>query len=145
MPETTSDKTIYPFSYQQYITEQISYRWTRLNDITLLNIKETSLMALKAIFSLFLCIFLEIFFYADWLHRTPVPLHRDSEKPRNGSKVLTNIFNFMGSIFLVLFFAWLFKGFGKAITHTDKRKPRTNWDRLSYEQKAWIHDHDNGR
>jgi uncharacterized protein YecT (DUF1311 family) len=51
----------------------------------------------------------------------------------------------MGSIFLVLFFAWLFKGFGKAITHTEKRKPRTNWDRLSYEQKAWIHDHDNGR
>lgn len=102
-------------------------------------------MALKAIFSLFLCIFLEIFFYADTLHRTPVPLHRDSEKPRNGSKVLTNIFNFMGSIFLVLFFAWLFKGFGKAITHTDKRKPRTNWDRLCYEQKAWIHDHDNGR
>ena len=47
--------------------------------------------------------------------------------------------------FLFMFFAWLLKGFGKAITHTDKEKPRTSWDRLSYEQKAWIHDHDNGR
>ena len=51
----------------------------------------------------------------------------------------------MGSIFLFMFFVWLLKGFGKAITHTDKKKPRTSWDRLSYEQKAWIHDHDNGR
>ena len=43
----------------------------------------------------------------------------------------------MGSIFLFLFFAWLFKGFGKAITHTDK-KHRTSWDSLSYEQKAFM-------
>ncbi len=50
----------------------------------------------------------------------------------------------MGSIFLFLFFAWLFKGFGKAITHTDK-KHRTSWDSLSYEQKAWLHDQTNGR
>ena len=51
----------------------------------------------------------------------------------------------MGSIFLFLFFAWLFKGFGKAITHTDKKRPRTSWDGLSYEQKAWLHDQTNGR
>ncbi len=32
----------------------------------------------------------------------------------------------MGSIFffLFMFFAWLLKGFGKAITHTDKKKPQ---------------------
>lgn len=87
----------------------------------------------------------KIFFYADTLHRNFLPLHHDSEKPRNGSKVLANYFKIMGSIFLFMFFAWLLKGFGKAITHTDKKKPRTSWDRLSYEQKAWIHDHDNGR
>ena len=87
----------------------------------------------------------KIFFYADTLHRNFLPLHRDSEKPSNGSKVLANYFKIMGSIFLFMFFAWLLKGFGKAITHTDKKKPRTSLDRLSYEQKAWIHDHDNGR
>ena len=87
----------------------------------------------------------KIFFYADTLHRNFLSLHRDSEKPRNGSKVLANYFKIMGSIFLFMFFVWLLKGFGKAITHTDKKKPRTSWDRLSYEQNAWIHDHDNGR
>lgn len=60
-------------------------------------------------------------------------------------KVMTNNFKIMGSIFLFMFFAWLLKGFGKEITHTDKKKPRTSWDRLSYKQKAWIHAHDNGR
>ena len=87
----------------------------------------------------------KIFFYADTPHRNFLPLHRDSEKPRNGSKVLANYFKIMGSIFLFMFFAWLLKGFGKEITHTDKKKPRTSWDRLSYKQKAWIHAHDNGR
>ena len=87
----------------------------------------------------------KIFFYADTPHRNFLPLHRDSEKPRNGSKVLANYFKIMGSIFLFMFFVWLLKGFGKAITHTDKKKPRSSWDRFSYEQKAWIHDHDNGR
>ena len=48
-------------------------------------------------------------------------------------KVMTNNFKIMGSIFLFMFFAWLLKGFGKEITHTDKKKPRTSWDRLSYE------------
>lgn len=75
-------------------------------------------MALKAIFSLFLCIFLEIFFYADWLHRNVLTLHRDSEKPRNGSKVLINNVHNMGAIFLLLFFANFFKGFGKAMKHS---------------------------
>ena len=50
----------------------------------------------------------------------------------------------MGTIFLFMFFAWLFKGFGKAFTHTDKKR-RTSWDSLSYEQKAWLHDQNNGR
>ena len=76
-------------------------------------------MALKAIFSLFLCIFLEIFFYSACLLRTPVHLHRDSEKPRNGSKVLTNNIHNMGAIFLLLFFANFFKGFGKAMEHSN--------------------------
>ena len=61
----------------------------------------------------------EIFFYADTLHRTPVPLQRDSEKPRNGSKVLTNNIHNMGAIFLLLFFANFFKGFGKAMEHSN--------------------------
>ena len=38
-----------------------------------------------------------------------------------------------------------FEGFWQSHYHTDKKKPRTSWDRLSYEQKAWIHAHDNGR
>lgn len=50
----------------------------------------------------------------------------------------------MGSIFLFLFFAWLFKGFSKAITHADKKR-QSSWDSLSYEQKAWLHDQYNGR
>ena len=48
-------------------------------------------------------------------------------------KVMTNNFKIMGSIFLFMFFAWLLKVFGKAITHTDKKKARTSRDRLSYE------------
>lgn len=43
----------------------------------------------------------KIFFYTDTLHRNFLPLHRDSEKPRNGSKVLANYFKIMGSIFFV--------------------------------------------
>lgn len=45
-------------------------------------------------------------------------MHRDSEKPRNGSKVLTNNIHNMGAIFLLLFFANFFKGFGKAMKHS---------------------------
>lgn len=56
---------------------------------------------------------------AQILHRTPVPLHRDSEKPRNGSKVLTNNIHNMGAIFLLLFFANFFKGFGKTMEHSN--------------------------
>ena len=63
----------------------------------------------------------KIFFYADTLHRNFLPLHRDSEKPMNGYKVLANYFKIMGSIFLFMFFAWRLKGFGKAIT-TPTRK-----------------------
>ena len=60
----------------------------------------------------------KIFFYADTLHRNFLPLHHDSEKPRNGSKVLTNNIHNMGAIFLLLFFANFFKGFGKAMKHS---------------------------
>lgn len=70
-------------------------------------------------FSFFMLFFSEIFFCADTLHRTPVPLQRDSEKPRNGSKVLTNNIHNMGAIFLLLFFANFFKSFGKAMEHSN--------------------------
>lgn len=48
----------------------------------------------------------------------------------------------MGTVFLWLFMAWLFKGFGKAMTHSGGKE---SWDGLSYEQKAWLHDKHNGR
>lgn len=39
---------------------------------------------------------------------------------------------------MVLFVGALAKGTTKAVLGGKKR---TNWDRLSYEQKAWLHDH----
>lgn len=61
----------------------------------------------------------EIFFCADTLHKIALTLQRDSEKPRNGSKVLINNVHNMGAIFLLLFFANFFKGFGKAMEHSN--------------------------
>lgn len=61
----------------------------------------------------------EIFSCADTLHRNILTLQRDSEKPRNGSKVLINNVHNMGAIFLLLFFANFFKGFGKAMEHSN--------------------------
>lgn len=51
----------------------------------------------------------------------------------------------MGTVFLWLFMAWLFKGFGKSMTHSGGKKRKESWDGLSYEQKAWLHDKHNGR
>lgn len=45
----------------------------------------------------------------------------------------------MGSIFLYLFFAWLFKGFGKAITHTDRQEKASyqlGWSELRAKSMA---------
>ena len=46
---------------------------------------------------------------------------------------------------MMLFVGALAKGTTKAVLGGGKsgkrRKKRTNWDRLSYEQKAWLHDH----
>lgn len=50
----------------------------------------------------------------------------------------------MEILFLLLLFGWLGKGTTKAVVGGGKRKRRrskTNWDRLSYSQKAWLHDH----
>ena len=42
---------------------------------------------------------------------------------------------------MMLFVGALAKGTTKAVLGGKGRKKRTNWDRLSYEQKAWLHDH----
>ena len=48
----------------------------------------------------------------------------------------------MEILFLLLLFGFLGKGTTKAVLGGGKRrKPRTNWDNLSYGQKAWLHDH----
>lgn len=49
----------------------------------------------------------------------------------------------METLFLLLLFAWLGSGTTKAVIGGGKKKRRskTNWDRLSYGQKAWLHDH----
>ena len=42
----------------------------------------------------------------------------------------------------ILFVGALAKGTTKAVLGGGKgRKKRTNWDHLSYGQKAWLHDH----
>lgn len=51
----------------------------------------------------------------------------------------------MGTVFLVMFFAWLFKSFAKAMTHSGGKKRRESWDGFSYGQKAWLHDQTNGK
>lgn len=48
----------------------------------------------------------------------------------------------MEILFFLLLFGVLGKGTTKAVMGDGKkRKLKTNWDRLSYEQKAWLHDH----
>lgn len=47
----------------------------------------------------------------------------------------------MEILFMLLLFGLLGKGTTNAMRGDKKWKPRTNWDRLSYEQKAWLHDH----
>ena len=48
----------------------------------------------------------------------------------------------METLVMILFVGALAKGTTKAVVGGGKRrKKRPNWDRLSYEQKAWLHDH----
>ena len=48
----------------------------------------------------------------------------------------------METLVMILFVGALAKGTTKAVVGGGKRrKKRTNWGRLSYEQKAWLHDH----
>lgn len=48
----------------------------------------------------------------------------------------------METLLMMLFVGALAKGTTKAVLGGGKgRKKRTNWDRLSYEQKAWLHEH----
>lgn len=48
----------------------------------------------------------------------------------------------METLLMLLFVGALAKGTTKAVVGGGKKKKRrNNWDRLSYEQKAWLHDH----
>lgn len=48
----------------------------------------------------------------------------------------------METLLMMLFVGALANGTTKAVLGGGKgRKKRTNWDRLSYEQKAWLHEH----
>lgn len=48
----------------------------------------------------------------------------------------------METLLMLLFVGALAKGTTKAVVGGGKKKKkRTSWDRLSYEQKAWLHDH----
>lgn len=48
----------------------------------------------------------------------------------------------METLLMMLFVGALAKGTTKAVLGGGKRrKKRTNWDHLSYGQKAWLHDH----
>lgn len=48
----------------------------------------------------------------------------------------------METLLMLLFVGALAKGTTKAVVGSGKKKKkRTSWDRLSYEQKAWLHDH----
>lgn len=52
----------------------------------------------------------------------------------------------MEILFLLLLFGCLGKGTTKAVLGGGgRRRSKTNWDRLSSSQKAWIHEHDNAR
>lgn len=48
----------------------------------------------------------------------------------------------METLLMMLFVGALAKGTTKAVLGGGKgRKKRTNWDHLSYGQKAWLHNH----
>lgn len=47
----------------------------------------------------------------------------------------------MKFLFILLLFGLLGKGTTNAMRGGKKRKLKTNWDSLSYEQKAWLHVH----
>ena len=48
----------------------------------------------------------------------------------------------METLLMLLFVGALAKGTTKAVVGGGKKKKkRTSWDRLSYGQKAWLHDH----
>ena len=48
----------------------------------------------------------------------------------------------METFLLILLDGALAKGTTKAVVGGGmRRKKRTNWDRLSYQQKAWLYDH----
>ena len=48
----------------------------------------------------------------------------------------------METLLMLLFVGVLAKDTTKAVVGGGKkRKKRTNWDRLIYEQKAWLHEH----
>lgn len=48
----------------------------------------------------------------------------------------------METLLMIFFVGALAKGTTKAVVGgVKRRKKRTNWDRLSYGQKAWLHDH----
>lgn len=46
----------------------------------------------------------------------------------------------METLLMLLFVGALAKGTTKAVVGGGK-KSKESWDRLSYEQKAWLHDH----
>lgn len=51
----------------------------------------------------------------------------------------------MEILFLLLLFGFLGKGTTKAVVGGGKKRHgKTNWSRLSYGQKAWLHDQTNG-
>lgn len=48
----------------------------------------------------------------------------------------------MEALLTLAFAGWLGKKTVEAVVGGGKgRKKRTNWDHLSYGQKAWLHDH----
>lgn len=53
----------------------------------------------------------------------------------------------MEILLLLLLFGFLGKGTTKAVIGggRKRRRTRTNWNRLSYGQKAWLHDRTNGK
>lgn len=51
----------------------------------------------------------------------------------------------MEALLLMWILGCIFKGFGKAAKGSSrKRRKKTQWDRLSYGQKAYLHDKYNG-
>lgn len=47
----------------------------------------------------------------------------------------------MEILFMLLLFGLLGKGTTNSMKGGKRSKAKTNWDHLSYGQKAWLHDH----